>query len=154
MISVTSLNEEINRNKIRTLWLQGKDIKTICNDMGIELGTWENYYWKNYLGFRDFVNTIKNEAFLKNAERLSSEVFAEDHAGNAKILAIKQKEAEFLRETLGKDLGYCKRPDSININVNKNDPLNDNQMKNLNNLLGVKTIETESMANNKDIIES
>ena len=77
---------------------------------------------------------MKKEEFLRNAESISRKVFNRDD-DTAKTLAIQQKEAEFLRETLGKDLGYSKRIETIGLNINKNEPLDPDQRARLDNLL-------------------
>jgi hypothetical protein len=148
MNSEVSLLDENIRGNIRTLWLNDNDYKTICEKLKISQGTWDNYYFLNRYGFRDFIQKVKAEKFLLNAETISQEVFNQKSEDNAKILAIKQKEAEFIRETLGKDLGYSKRPDSININVNKNEALDDEQKKRLTTLLGGVKINTEQVLEN------
>ena len=73
---------------------------------------------------------------IMDAEKVSKKILAMK-AGkkNAKLLAIQQKEAEFIRETQGKDLGYSKRIETIGLNINKNEPLDDEQKKKLDNLL-------------------
>jgi hypothetical protein len=60
---------------------------------------------------------------------------AQQSDGNAKILSIQQKEAEFLRETIGKDQGYTKRSELVGFNVNKNEPLDDEQKRKLDKLV-------------------
>ncbi len=122
------------RNRIRTLWFDGESIKNICENIGVSVGTWDNYYYLNKYGFRDFVNSVKKEVFINNAEKISKEITSIDAKNNAKLLSIKQKEAEFLRETLGKDVGYSKRVETIGLNINKNEPLDDEQKKKLDKL--------------------
>jgi hypothetical protein len=133
-MSDVSLLENNTRNKVRSLWLEGLNIKTICETLGVGVGTWEEYYWNNKQGFRDFIQEVKKEEFLRNAESISRKVFNRDD-DTAKTLAIQQKEAEFLRETLGKDLGYSKRIETIGLNINKNEPLDPDQRARLDNLL-------------------
>lgn len=155
-MSDVSLLDIDTKAKVRTMWMQNMSITDICNTLGISTGTWDSYYWLNKNGFRDFVNDIKREYFLKGAERVSAEVLSQEAEGNAKLLAIKQKESEFLRETLGKDLGYSKRPDSVNINVNKNEPLDDKQRELLNKLLRGEAVDVPVVITNvkePDIIE-
>ena len=116
------------------MWLQGLPITDICSTLGISTGTWDGYYYLNKNGFRDFIQEVKKEEFLRNAESISRKVFTRDD-DSAKTLAIQQKEAEFLRETLGKDLGYSKRIETIGLNINKNEPLDPDQRARLDNLL-------------------
>ena len=130
-----SIFDENIKGRIRTLWLKDLPIVDICKELNLNTGTWDNYYYLNKNGFRDFVNNIKKEKFLQNAETISKEVFEIKAENNAKLLSIKQKEAEFLRETLGKDLGYSKRIETIGLNINKNEPLDPDQRARLDNLL-------------------
>lgn len=101
--------------------------------MGVSTGTWDSNYYFNTNGFRDFINGVKKEYFLNSAEKVSSEIMGME-VKSAKVLSIKQKESEFLRETLGKDMGYSKRIETIGLNINKNEPLDDEQRKKLDNL--------------------
>jgi hypothetical protein len=134
-MSDVSIFDENIKGRIRTLWLKDLPIVDICKELNLNTGTWDNYYYLNKNGFRDFVNSIKKEKFLQNAETISKEVFEIKAENNAKLLSIKQKEAEFLRETLGKDLGYSKRIETIGLNINKNEPLDPDQRARLDNLL-------------------
>jgi hypothetical protein len=136
MSNEISLLDDITKNKVRTMWLENMSITDICKRLEISTGTWDSYYWLNKNGFRDFVNSIKKEAFINNAEKISREITSIDAKNNAKLLSIKQKEAEFLRETLGKDLGYSKRVETIGLNINKNEPLDEDQRKKLDKLFG------------------
>jgi hypothetical protein len=132
----TSLLDSEMQYKIRSLYLEGKSVIQIQSILGIKDGTWDNYVYLNKQGFRDFYMAIRKEKMLIDAERVSSEILNMKLQGeNAKILAIKQKEAEFIRETQGKDLGYSKRIETIGLNINKNEPLDDEQKAKLDNLI-------------------
>lgn len=158
-----SLIDESTRDKIRTLWLKGLDIRQIQKELNIAEGTWDHAYYKNYHGFRDFCLTVKKQAILQSAEKVSAEIMATPSDGNAKILSIKQKEAEFLRETIGKELGYTKRIETIGFNVNKNEPLDAEQREKLDKILRASgnaplnatlIVETsENMAQQGDVTE-
>ena len=132
-MSDVSLLEQDTKGKIRTMWLNELSITDICKTLDVSTGTWDNYYWLNKNGFRDFINDVKKEYFLASAEKTSVKVLKKDDE-SAKILAIQQKEAEFLRETLGKDLGYSKRIETIGLNLNKNEPLDESQKAKLDKL--------------------
>ena len=108
-----SLREIETLQKIRTLYLEGKNYKTIQAELDIPAGSWDSIYYRNEYGFRDFINSIKRERFLKEAEKVSDQIMEADHSEDVRILAIKQKEAEFLRETLGKDQ-YSKKTEIDN----------------------------------------
>ena len=112
------------------------EYKEIQNELRIPPGTWDNYNYINKYGFRDFLLATKKEVFLAEAEKISRKV-TKHKEDSAKILAIQQKEAEFLRETLGKDLGYSKRVETLGLNINKNEPLDSEQVERINKLLKV-----------------
>lgn len=118
----SSLLDIDTRNKIRSLYLTGKEYIQIQAELGINAGTWDNYYYLNKNGFRDFINDVKKEYFIRQAEAFSRKLMSLDETDDARIYALKQKETEFLRETLGKDI-YSKKqeientqPVTININ--------------------------------------
>ncbi len=119
------------KNKFRTLYLEGKEVKEINEILGFNQSTFESYQYLNSQGLRDWYNDVKKEYFITKAEAFSKKLLNLDENDDGRIYALKQKEVEFLRETLGKDI-YSKKteidnPQPITINVN-------------------------SLANNKDII--
>lgn len=95
--------------------VNGDHYEKIQKALGIKASAWDMWVWKDYEDFRKNLITWKNERFVRMAESLSKEILNEtphkDDIGsiNSRILSIKQKEAEFIRETLGKDGGYSKR---------------------------------------------
>ncbi|TXG76603.1 hypothetical protein E6Q11_04350 [Candidatus Dojkabacteria bacterium] len=108
----SSLTEELTL-AIRKLYLSGKTYIEIQQELDINENNWDWWYWKDYQGFRTFLNKIKAERFIRRTEKLSDELLelpAVDEEGKVSegILRVKQKEMEFLRETLGKD-NYSKR---------------------------------------------
>ena len=108
------------KTKFRTLYLEGKELKEILAILEIPKGTYDSAFYLNTQAFRDFVLTVKKEYMLQQAENVSKKILAmENTQDNAKLLAIQQKEAEFLRETQGKDLGYSKRIETIGSNNRK-----------------------------------
>ena len=116
--------------------MSGKNIKEIQAELQLNPGTWDNYYYLDKNGFRNFVLDVKKEFMLRQAEKTSLEILGyETTKKDTKLLQIKQKEAEFLRETQGKDLGYSKRIETIGFNINKNEPLDDKQRETLDKLL-------------------
>ena len=125
-----SLKENDTLQKIRTLYLDGRNYKQIQEELLIPAGSWDSIYYRNEYGFRDFINSIKKERILRAAEEFSDKLMSTDELDDARMYAIKQKEAEFLRETLGKD-NYSKKTEvdnsqPITINVksyNDNTPV-------------------------------
>lgn len=146
---VLSMKDPLARNRIRSLFMENKSITEIQQILNISRGTWENAYYLNHHGFRDFMNECKKERFLQITERVSKEILDMEAQGNAKMLAIKQKEAEFLRETLLKEHGYTKRIETIGLNVNKNEPLDEEQRERLNNLIKGTTIASDEQKTEK-----
>jgi hypothetical protein len=142
-----SLQDNDTRSKIRTRYLKGYDIKEILAELNIPEGTYESALWRNTQGLRDFMTELKKEWFLMKTEQVSNEILDMDTTENAKILAIKQKEAEFIRETLLKDHGYTKRSEVVGFNVNKTEPLDDEQKAKLDKITG-KTREAEVKTEN------
>ena len=106
--ALTIFNEDYN-TKFRTMYLEGKTIKEINETLEFNQGTFDGYYYLNKNGLRDFCNDCKSELFIRKTEAISSKIMAMDtDALSDKRLAIQQKEAEFIRESLGKNL-YSKR---------------------------------------------
>jgi hypothetical protein len=146
-----SLREDNVKNKIRSLYMDGKTLIEIGEILNIPKGTIDNAYYLNRHNFRDFMTELKKERFLNKTERVSNEILSMETGENAKMLAIKQKEAEFLRETLLKDHGYSKRIETIGLNINKNEPLDDEQRAKLDKLIkksGMETIKEVEVVNN------
>lgn len=99
--------------QIKNLYLKGYNITSIQEKLGIKPNTWDSWVWRNTQGFRDMYNRLKIEKLINMAEQVSTEIMTEAHKDkdgklNERILSIKQKESEFLRETLGKDT-YSKK---------------------------------------------
>lgn len=132
-----SLMNDDTKNKLRTLYLEGKTIKEILAILEIPKGTFDMYYYTNKYALRDFMTECKKERVMQTVERFSDELMAIDADQNAKMKAIQQKESEFLRETLLKEQGYTKRIETIGFNVNKTEPLDDKQKQALDKLLKV-----------------
>ena len=131
-----SLRDDSVRGRIRILYIDGNSMPQIMEKIGMSINTWDSAFYHDRHGIRDFYLQIKKEKMIMDAEKVSKKILAMK-AGkkNAKLLAIQQKEAEFIRETQGKDLGYSKRIETIGLNINKNEPLDDEQKKKLDNLL-------------------
>ena len=133
MNDLTIFNDEY-KNKFRTLMLEGKTIKETNEILGFNQGSFDGYYYQNKYGLRDFVNDVKKEITHRTCEAFSKKLMSKESEDNAKVLAIQQKEAEFLRETLLKDT-YSKRIETLGFNINKNEPLDDEQKDKLDKLL-------------------
>lgn len=134
---IVSLADSETKNKIRTLYLRGNSLESICKELKISKGTFDAYFWANKYGIRDFINDCKKERFLMLAENVSNEILQMETGKKASLLGIKQRETEFLRETLLKDHGYTKRVETIGLNLNKNEPLDDDQKAKLDKLIKV-----------------
>lgn len=118
----SELNDELTF-KIRKEVLNGESYKSIQEKLDIDPDTWDGWVWRDYKGFRENLNSWKKERLLKKTEALSEEILDTPHGEDTRMLSIKQKESEFIRETLGKEF-YSKRNEvtgangeSINIQV-------------------------------------
>jgi hypothetical protein len=112
---LTLLSDDL-QNKIITGVLEGKTYRALMAELGLKESTFYNWLWNDYKGLRQRVNEAKREVILRETEDISNQIRRLDTLDdkgrhNAKLLAIKQKEAEFLRETLGKD-EYSKRQET------------------------------------------
>ena len=107
-------------------------------ELGISIGTWDSAMWRNTQGLGDFYENLKQLRFLRKIEQESKKIIEIDIDDEPKKLAVKQKEMEFVRETLLKNYGYTKRVESVGVSINT-DPLDDTQKARLDNLLN-KTI--------------
>ena len=139
--SLVSLSEKEGQKKFRTLYLNNGNIAETLSILGIPTGTYDNYFYENKYGLRHFVNDIKAERFIAMTEKVSKNIMSmnTDEISDKRI-AIQQKEAEFLRETLGKDR-YSKRIETIGFNLNKSEPLDSEQKEKLDKLFSVKNVE-------------
>lgn len=100
--------------KIRKGVLAGQKYIDIQRDLEILPTTWDQWVYKDYEGFRQKLNDWKAERLLRKTEKLSEEILDMSHENdigkvNTDVLRVKQKESEFVRETLGKNEGYSKR---------------------------------------------
>lgn len=130
-----SLRELTTQQKIRTLYMDGNNMYEISHILGIPKGTIDNAYYLNRHNFRDFMTQLKKERFLRDIEKESQIIIDMDTDENPRLLATKQKEMEFIRETLLKDYGYTKRSEVVGFNINKNEPLDEDQKEKLNKIL-------------------
>lgn len=116
--------------KIRAQVLEGKTYISIQANLGVKPDTWDRWVYDNYQDFRTNLNNWKHERMLKQAEGFSDELMDMSHHLAHKVLAIKQKEAEFLRETLGKTIGYTKRNELTGADGASLIPVDDGKKKN------------------------
>lgn len=112
MARPSDLTDELTL-QIRELVLQGVKYKDIQQQLDVLPGTWDKWYYEDYKDFRKDLNSWKAERLLKKSEKLSEEILDADHLTeegryDKEMLKIKQKESEFIRESLGKD-EYSKR---------------------------------------------
>jgi hypothetical protein len=108
----STLTEEV-LTKIKDMLLDGKSEKEVIEELGIPRSTWYTWRVENYENFRTNVLDWRKEYRLEQADKVSDEIFgaiAIDDNGKADVslLSLKQKEAQFIRETLGKE-SYSKR---------------------------------------------
>ena len=118
----SDLTEELTL-QIRNLYLKGHNYVEIQELLDIPANTWDTWIYRDTQGnglsqegFRTFINKIKVERLVKKAEKLSDEILEMNHYSmkedseviNTDLLRVKQKESEFVRETLAKD-SYSKK---------------------------------------------
>jgi transposase-like protein len=99
-IKITSLTKEL-KAQITELYESGREYSEISTIVGIDLETLKTLYIQE-----------RHDRLIKSAEHFSEDLLKinkTDKSVNTKLLSVKQKEAEFVRSTLGKDLGYAKR---------------------------------------------
>mgnify|MGYP000895630447 CR=1 FL=1 len=109
----TELTNEV-LEKIKQGILDGRTLKDIAQQSQINEGTLYQWSSTNYLNLADKVEGWKRDRKLILADITSDAIQTASHFDekgkiDKELLKIKQKEAEFIRETLGKDKGYSKR---------------------------------------------
>lgn len=108
----TKLTEEVMTN-IKDMLLSGLSEREIFETLEIPRTTWYTWRKDNYDDFRTNVLDYKVEYKLSLAETVSEDILttshtAEDGKVDTGVLNVKQKESQFIRETLAKDR-YSKR---------------------------------------------
>jgi hypothetical protein len=108
----TGLTEEV-LTKIKDMLLDGKSEKEVIQQLGIPRSTWYTWRHDNYNSFRSNIIDWRKEYKLEQADKVSDEIFnaiaiGDNGKADVTLLHLKQKEAQFIRETLGKD-NYSKR---------------------------------------------
>jgi hypothetical protein len=116
MARPTDLTPELTL-RIRQLVLEGLMYKDIQERLGILAGTWDKWNYEDYKDFRKNLISWKQERLLKKSEKLSDDILDLPHTDekgkpDTNILRVKQKEAEFVRSTLGKNDGYSTKTES------------------------------------------
>lgn len=109
----TELTEKLFR-QIKQSILDGNDLRKTAKVCGIPESTLYTWHGDNYLNISDKVENWKRDRKLMLSENVSEVVltlaYIDEETGkiDKEILKLKQKEAEFVRETLGKT-NYSKR---------------------------------------------
>jgi len=91
--------------KIKQMYLDGMNEKSIAESMDIPYDTWVYWKWKNYQGFSDKLLSYKHERMLNKAEN-NLDVLMEAEDDRVKLDASK-----FVAETIGKK-NYSKRTEA------------------------------------------
>lgn len=102
----TDLTQEVLR-KIKESILSGNNLKETANFCGINVDTLYNWTTENYQNLSDKIEGWKRDRKVKIAEEFGERLMLMEE-GDKDILRLKQKESEFVRETLGKTV-YSKR---------------------------------------------
>jgi hypothetical protein len=112
------------------------------------------YQWSGRLksepALAQLVDDATTEYFLNASERVSQKILDMDTDANARLVGVQQKEAEFIRETLGR-AKYSKRSENVNVNLNA-ETLTDEQKSTLDMLLG-KNGSTEPLNDDSNVID-
>lgn len=104
--------------EIRKRVLNNENYINIQAELDINANTWDTWVNKNYKDFRTNLQNWKAERIIRKAEKVGEVILDMSHEDVDKegrkiilgdVLRVKQKEAEFNRETLGKEIGYTKR---------------------------------------------
>jgi len=109
----SDLTEELTL-QIRNLVIDGVQYNKIQEMLDIPSSTWDSWVYRNCEDFRVNLTNWKHERFIKKAEKVSDDILDIEHIDETgkmlpDLLRVKQKESEFIRETLAKDFGYSKR---------------------------------------------
>ena len=135
----TKLTDELFKEIKRSI-LDGNDLKETAKICEINEGTFYVWHSNNYLNLADKIDGWKRDRKLMLADITSDTiqtlpVFDDNGKLDKELLKIKQKEAEFIRETLGKQ-HYSKRSEltgkdgkSLVVNIDK-DIAEKNNVKN------------------------
>lgn len=108
----TELTDKLFK-EIRDLVHSGKNFVEIAKATGIDVQKLYNWRSDNFLGFDNRVRTWQLEAKLNKAERRSEEILSmptrgDDGKVDTGLTSIIQRESQFVRETLGKQI-YSKK---------------------------------------------
>lgn len=125
----TVLTNEVSL-KIKENILEGKNLKEIAEIIGIKEGTIYSWRHHNYEGIADKMNTWEAMYQLKEADAFSKKLMSmpttnEDGTINARLVAIQQKETEFLREKLLIARDKYNSGNVVNVNVALPQPIID-----------------------------
>ena len=93
--------------KIKTCVQQGQNVKETAKTLGFSENTVREWFYNDSYKIAKNIRLWKVEAMLKEAEKVSKEILALNSKNwngkvDAKVLAVQQKEAQFLREKLVK----------------------------------------------------
>lgn len=95
-------------SQIREGILAGKTCESIKEGLPISPSTWDKWYYENYNGFRDQLEGWRRDFKVKQAEDFSTRLMQHPNEEDVEFLRLKQKESEFLRETLASKV-YSKK---------------------------------------------
>lgn len=137
---VTGHKGHIKPHILRTIRLgliyEDKTATALLKDLNLSQSIWSDWMTNNYpinadrtIGFREFVDDCRRKNLLYKAEQFSKKLMSfKDEEIDEKthkkivdkdIVRIKQKEAEFLRSTIGKDFYSKKEEVESNITVDQ-----------------------------------
>lgn len=120
-----SLQNDLLRNRIRTMILEGKSNVEIQAELGIPKNTWDINYWRDTKEFRNFILDCHDERLRLQARKNIDNVTTMEipDTTDPRWLKIKTDTSQFILETLEKDRYSKKEQENedrtpINIQVN------------------------------------
>jgi hypothetical protein len=121
----TSLLDDDVRYKIRTMYLEGKNIKQIQEILNVPENTWYSCYYRDTQGFRCFVDDLQLQAMRLQARKNLQEFATMDltELNDPRFAKLKYDASQFIAETLDKDVFSKKKEedsdkgDAVTVNI-------------------------------------
>lgn len=125
----STLTDEV-MSRLRDYVLQGKEVPEMSKLLSIPHNTLYTWKSKNYLNLQEQWNTWETQRMLKQAEDFSKKLMSmvttdENGKVDARLVAIQQKESEFLREKLLIARDKYNSGNVVNVNVALPQPIID-----------------------------
>lgn len=117
-------------SKLKENIIEGKTLRETASIVGIPESTLYSWKHDNYQNIADKINTWETQRMLKQAEEFSKRLMSmstvdENGKIDARMVAIQQKESEFLREKLLIARDKYNSGNVVNVNVQLPQPIID-----------------------------